>query len=203
MSDSSRKIQFWFEFASTYSYLSVGRIRHLTRSENLELEWKPFLLGPIFKDQGMQDSPFNLFPLKGRYMWKDLERRCKKYGLPFRKPETFPQNGLKAARIATAFLGSDWVYDFILATYKAQFSMGKNIGEESNLEEILRTLGLDPKKIFSASETQENKDLLRKNTEIAKGLGIFGAPSFIVKNELFWGDDRLEDAIEFLKSGDA
>lgn len=198
MSSEEKRIQFWFEFGSTYSYLSAGRIRTLAKERGFQIEWKPFLLGPIFKEQGMGDSPFNLFPIKGRYMWKDLERRCRKYGLPFRKPEIFPQNGLKAARIATAFIDRSWVLDFIIETFIAEFSKGKDIGLESTLSEILSFLGQNPKEIFEASESVENKNLVRKNTESAKKYGVFGAPSFIVNGELFWGDDRLEDAIEFL-----
>ncbi|MEI7013220.1 2-hydroxychromene-2-carboxylate isomerase [Leptospira licerasiae] len=198
---SSPTLSFWFEFASTYSYLTAGRIRSLAEKEGIRIEWKPFLLGPIFKDQGMSDSPFNLYPTKGKYMWKDLERRSAKYGLPFRKPDIFPQNGLKAARITIANLDKPWVYDFILETYKVEFSKKQDISESFVLFQILRSLGKTPESIIASSESDENKNKLRENTEQARKLGIFGAPSFIANGELFWGDDRLEDAIEFLKSG--
>ncbi|PJZ69175.1 2-hydroxychromene-2-carboxylate isomerase [Leptospira perolatii] len=199
LQDSSFTLQFWFEFASTYSYLSAGRIEALCKKENIRIERKPFLLGPIFKDQGLSDSPFNIFPVKGKYMWRDLERRTKKYGLPFQKPDIFPQNGLKAARITIAYFDQPWISDFILETYKVQFSKKKDISERSVLEEILRSIGQVPEEVFLKSESDENKNLLRKNTEEAVSLGIFGAPSFISNGELFWGDDRLEDAIEYLK----
>ncbi len=199
ISENSSTLQFWFEFASTYSYLTVGRIRKLCESEKIQIDWKPFLLGPIFKEHGMKDSPFNLFPIKGQYMWKDIQRRCLKYGLPFQKPQVFPQSGLKAARIATAFINQPWIHQFILETYKAEFSRGFDISQESVLSSILNSLGQNPKEILLVSESVENKDALRKNTEEAKVLGIFGAPSFIVNGELFWGDDRLEDAIDFVQ----
>ncbi|PJZ25395.1 2-hydroxychromene-2-carboxylate isomerase [Leptospira hartskeerlii] len=197
---SKPTLSFWFEFASTYSYLTAGRIKSLAEKEGILIEWKPFLLGPIFKDQGMSDSPFNLFPTKGKYMWKDLERRTEKYGLPFSKPDTFPQNGLKAARITIANLDKPWVHHFILETYKVEFSQKQDISNVSVLSQILKSLGQNPENIISTSESDENKNKLRENTEQARKLGIFGAPSFIVNGELFWGDDRLEDAIEFLKS---
>ena len=93
------KLQFWFEFASTYSYPAVMRIDKAA-ARGISVEWRPFLLGPLFHaQQGMKDSPFNVVPVKGSYMWRDLERTCEKYGLPFRKPGRFPQNGLMAARI--------------------------------------------------------------------------------------------------------
>lgn len=192
------EIDFWFEFASTYSYLSAGRIERLCAQKGVRANWKPFLLGPIFKEQGMEDSPFNLFPAKGKYMWKDLERRCKKYDLPFERPDKFPQNGLKAARIVVAFSGSEWIHEFTRRVYLAEFSRKKDIGETETLSEILKQLGQSSDNILEKSESQENKSALRENTETAKSLGIFGAPSFIVRGELFWGDDRLEDALEFL-----
>ncbi|MEI1278766.1 2-hydroxychromene-2-carboxylate isomerase [Leptospira venezuelensis] len=193
-------LSFWFEFASTYSYLTVGRIKSLADKEGIQLEWKPFLLGPIFKDQGMSDSPFNLFPTKGKYMWKDLERRTKKYGLPFSKPDIFPQNGLKAARITIANLDKPWIYDFILEVFKVEFSKNLDISDVTILSELLRSLDQNPENILSSSELEKNKNKLRENTEQARKLGIFGAPSFIANGELFWGDDRLEDAIAFLKN---
>ncbi|TGL64666.1 2-hydroxychromene-2-carboxylate isomerase [Leptospira sarikeiensis] len=193
-------LSFWFEFASTYSYLSAGRIESVCKKENIRIEWKPFLLGPIFKDQGMSDSPFNLFPAKGKYMWKDLERRTKKYGLPFSKPDIFPQNGLKAARITIANLDQNWIQSFILETFKAEFYSKLDISDRSVLSDILRSLNQDPENILNISESEENKNKLRSNTDEARSLEIFGAPSFIANGELFWGDDRLEDAIEFLKT---
>ncbi|EPG73783.1 DSBA-like thioredoxin domain protein [Leptospira fainei serovar Hurstbridge str. BUT 6] len=189
---------FWYEFASTYSYLSVARIETLARQKGVLPIWKPFLLGPIFREQGLADSPFNLFPVKGRYMWKDLERRCEKYGLPFQRPTIFPQNGLRAARIATLYCEEEWIHEFVRLVYKAEFALGKDISQPIVLKEILNYLGQPDNEIFASGESPAAKSLLRENTEIAKSLGIFGAPSFIVKGELFWGDDRLEDAIEFL-----
>jgi len=86
-------VEFWFEFASTYSYPAALRIEALAQSEGVPIDWKPFLLGPIFRAQGWSDSPFNLFPAKGRYMWRDLERICAELSIPFRCPSQFPRNG--------------------------------------------------------------------------------------------------------------
>lgn len=93
-------IQFWLEFASTYSYLSVMRIEHLVGDTGIPIEWKPFLLGPIFRSQGWNTSPVNIYHAKGRYKWRDIERLCNKYNIPFKKPTEFPRNGLLAARVA-------------------------------------------------------------------------------------------------------
>jgi len=96
------RLTFWFEFASTYSYLAAARIEPMAKMAGVEVAWRPFLLGPIFQAQGWKTSPFNLFKAKGENMWRDMERQVQKYGLPSpMRPDEFPQNGLLAARLAT------------------------------------------------------------------------------------------------------
>ena len=97
--------EFWYEFASTYSYPAAMRVAALAEARGVALAWRPFLLGPIFAAQGWRDSPFNIYPAKGRYMWRDLERICDALGLPLKRPEPFPQNSLLAARVALALEG--------------------------------------------------------------------------------------------------
>ncbi len=190
-------LQFWFEFASTYSYLSALRIEELAKVHNCKIEWKPFLLGPVFKAQNWNDSPFNIYPAKGNYMWKEMERFSKKYGFFFRKPSRFPQNGLLAARIACAAQDTPWIADFVKQVYRANFEKDEDISQEPVLEKILRELHLNSKEIFDQANTELNKTQLRKQTDQALSLGIFGAPSFIANGELFWGNDRLEEALVF------
>src|SRR5438445_5017132 len=117
-------VDFFYEFASTYSYIAALRIAPLANSAGVTLRWRPFLLGPIFKQQGWETSPFNLYPAKGRYMWRDLERVCGALGLPFQKPEPFPQWSLLPARVALVGLDADWGVDFVRAVYRAQFAEG-------------------------------------------------------------------------------
>src|ERR1700694_2480032 len=93
-------LDFWFDFASTYSYPAAMRIRTLASDAKVRVRFRPFLLGPIFKAQGWENSPFNLYPAKGRNMWRDLERLCGDLGLPLRRPEPFPQHSVLAARVA-------------------------------------------------------------------------------------------------------
>src|SRR2546421_97355 len=93
-------LDFWFDFASTYSYLAAMRIGPLAQKAEVRVRFRPFLLGPIFKAQGWSTSPFNLYPSKGRHMWRDLERSCAELQLAFRRPDPFPQNSLLAARVA-------------------------------------------------------------------------------------------------------
>lgn len=188
-------IHFWYEFASTYSYLSVMRIDKVADAAGAEVVWRPFLLGPIFAEQGWNDSPFNLYPAKGRNMWRDLERLCEEYGLDFKRPSVFPRNGLRAARIAFVAAAEGWCAEFTRAVFTANFARDREISEANVLAEILSDLGRDAAAITEASNAPANKEGLRVQTEEAKGRGIFGAPSFTVDNELFWGNDRLGTAI--------
>ena len=190
-----RRLEFWFEFASTYSYLSAMRIEKVAAAARLQVEWRPFLLGPIFRAQGWNDSPFNLYPAKGRYMWRDLERLAAGYGLPFRQPSAFPQSGLLAARIALAAVPEGWCPDFTLAVFTAEFAHHRDIGDSAVLSGLLETLGQDPGAVLARAESDDNKAALRAQTERAQALGMFGAPSFVVGEELYWGNDSLGDAV--------
>ncbi|MCP4004962.1 MAG: 2-hydroxychromene-2-carboxylate isomerase [bacterium] len=188
-------LEFWFEFASTYSYLAAARIEELARAAAAPTVWRPFLLGPIFRVQGWDDSPFNLYPVKGRYMWRDMERLCERYDLAFRKPSRFPRNGLLAARITRLVQEEDWCASFVRAVYRANFAEDREIGEPEVIAEILRRLGRDADDLIDRAIADENKRALREQTERAEALGIFGAPSFVVGEELFWGSDRLDEAL--------
>ncbi|MBS0471136.1 MAG: 2-hydroxychromene-2-carboxylate isomerase [Proteobacteria bacterium] len=193
-------LEFWFEFASTYSYPAAMRAAGLAEAAGVTVRWRPFLLGPIFGAQGWNDSPFNIYPAKGRYMWRDLERICARENLPLKlPPHRFPQNGLKAARLALAGEKDDWAPDFVRAVYSANFAEQKDISDDATLAAILGTLGRDPETAFAAANTTENKAALKTQTEEAIARGIFGAPSFTVGNELFWGNDRLEEAIAWAR----
>ena len=112
------KVDFWFEFGSTYSYPAAMRIVALAAERGVHVSWRPFLLGPVFRHQGWNDSPFNLFPSKGRYMWRDLERICATHQIPFRRPSEFPRNGLLAARVACRFADAHWLPDFVQAIWQ-------------------------------------------------------------------------------------
>ncbi len=188
-------IDFWFEFASTYSYPAAMRIAKLATDAGVSLSWRPFLLGPLFRDQGWQDSPFNVYPEKGRYMWRDLERICQAESLPFRRPSQFPRNGLLAARVAAAHSEEPWLPDFVRAIYRANFEQDLDISEVLVVERCLGSAGQSPLPILARAESAESKARLRAQTEAAAKLGIFGAPFFVVGRELFWGNDRLEQAL--------
>ncbi|MEM6421740.1 MAG: 2-hydroxychromene-2-carboxylate isomerase [Pseudomonadota bacterium] len=188
-------VEIWFEFASTYSYLTVSRAEPLLQRAGVGFVWRPFLLGPIFRGKGMETSPFVLDPVKGAHMWRDLERRSALYGLPFARPPIFPMNGLGAARLMTAALGQPGCGAFARAVFAAQFARGADIASETVLREAIQGSGADPDHWLERARQDEVKRALRARTEEAQARGIFGAPSFLVGSELFWGNDRLEDAI--------
>jgi 2-hydroxychromene-2-carboxylate isomerase len=194
------RLTFWFEFASTYSYLSAMRIEEMARKADVDVIWKPFLLGPIFKAQNWDTSPFNLYPAKGRYMVRDIERIAQSRGLVFRLPEPFPQNGLLAARLALAGLEQAWGPAFIRSLFSLEFAEQQNIAERSTLATALAAAGATESEAFERAQSSEIKIKLRGNTEEAQVNGIFGAPSFTTESgELFWGDDRLEHALLWSK----
>jgi len=196
------KIDFWYEFASNYSYLSAMRIEALAGKAGVEVRWRPLLLGPIFAAQGLNTSPFNIYPMKGRYMIREMERMCAADGRPFVLPDPFPQNTLTAARIALVAVDGGWEIAFTRQAYLAEFAEGRAISDQAVLADILTGLGQDPDAVIAAAETPENKARLKANTQEALEMEIFGAPTFVTEDgEMFWGDDRLEQALHWAVHG--
>ncbi len=192
---------FWYEFASTYSYVAALTIEREAVAAGVALAWRPFLLGPIFAKLGWSTSPFNLQPAKGRYMWRDLERLCARAGLPWRQPSVFPRNGLLAARVATLGVAEGWGAAFSKAVFQANFAEDREIAEPDTLRGILAALGQPADDILARAGAPEAKQRLRERTEEAQRLGIFGAPSFQAAGELFWGQDRLAEAVHWARRG--
>src|SRR5262249_16326281 len=151
---------------------------------------------PMFAAQGWNDSPFNIYPAKGRYMWRDLERICAELDIPFRRPSQFPRNGLLAARVACWFASEPWMPEFVRRVYRANFAEDRDISAAPVIESVLESLGQPPGLIASA-QSAEAKSQLRTQTERAQALGVFGAPSCTAGAELFWGNDRLEAALDW------
>jgi 2-hydroxychromene-2-carboxylate isomerase len=197
-----REIEFWFEFGSNYSYLSALRIEHLARRAGVAIRWQPFLLGPIFASFGWSTSPFVLQPEKGAYVWNDMRRQCAKYGVPWRRPSVFPRSAVLATRVALHGAHEPWIADFVTALMRANFARDEDIGSEVKVIEALRELGLPAMAILADCQSETSKPRLRQQTERAKALGIFGAPTFFVGSDMFWGNDRLDDAIELASSNE-
>jgi 2-hydroxychromene-2-carboxylate isomerase len=190
-------LEFWFEFASTYSHVAAQRIETAARAAGVTVAWKPFLLGPIFRKQGWNDSPFNIYPAKGVYMWKDLERQCAKHGVPFRKPSAFPRPSLLATRIALALEAlPQRVAEFSRRVYLANFHDDVDTTSDDIVRGLLQSTGWpDTQAVLAQAVAAETKERLRRRGEEAFERGIFGAPTFLIGSELYWGNDRLEDAL--------
>jgi 2-hydroxychromene-2-carboxylate isomerase len=187
-------IEVWLEYASTYSYLTVARIGALARERGVTLDWQPFCLVPVRMQQDM-GFPFPDASAKTAYMWRDLERRARRYSLPYRRPEQYPVNSLQTIRVALVGAREGWCQAFTEEAFRLHWTEGVLIGTDENLERALRHAGQDPARVVPVASSPENKEALKAQTPRALERGIFGSPSFVVGGELFWGDDRLEDAL--------
>ncbi len=195
-------LQFWFDFASPYSYVAAMRVEEAAAAREIDVEWKPFLLGPIFTAQlGIKDSPFNVFPVRGRYMWRDVERLCEKHRLPWRRPSAFPRGSLLAARLGCAAGDAPWAPAFHRAVFRANFAEDRDIADPAVLRVLLAAAGQDADALLARAASRETKQALRDRGAEAARLGIFGAPDFVVGGELFFGQDRLDDALAWAAAG--
>ncbi len=192
-------IDFFYELASPYACLSALRIRTLAARLGIAVRWRPFLLGPIFRAEGLADSPLNVFPLRGAYAMRDVARRGRRYGFEVRFPSRFPRNSVLASRVALLALKEGWGEAFSEAVYRAEFTRDEDIASAEVVGALVHAQGQEPGRVLEAAQTPEVKAALRAQVEAAQALGVFGAPSFQVDGELFWGDDRLEDALDWAR----
>ncbi|KHK58352.1 DSBA oxidoreductase [Ralstonia sp. A12] len=188
-------IEFWFDFASNYSYLSVMRIEAAATRLDVRIGWKPFLLGPIFQSFGWSNSPFMLQKAKGDYMWQDIARECQKIGVPWTRPSTFPSGSVLPLRVALVGADQPWIGAFCQRIMLRNFAQDRDINTPEAVSEELTALGLPAKAILTEAQSDANKQRLREQTHAAQIRGIFGAPTFFVGDAMFWGNDRLDDAL--------
>jgi 2-hydroxychromene-2-carboxylate isomerase len=191
-------IDFWYSIGSTYSYLTVMRLADVQRATGVRFRWRPFNVRHVMIEQN--NIPFKDKPVKAAYMWRDIERRAGRYGLHPRIPAPYPLPGLVLAN-QVAVLGAEegWCEDYTRATYRRWFEGGQPAGEDPNLSDSLREIGQDPARVVPAAQGAEIADRLAASTAEAMRLGVFGSPTFVVGTEVFWGDDRLDDALLWLK----
>ena len=188
-------LEFWFDFGSNYSYLAMMRIEALAARHGIPVALKPFLLGPIFKSFGWDTSPFVLQKLKGDYTWRDMERHATKYGLPWKRPSTFPRRALLPLRVALHGAGQPWAWDFCKQIMQMNFVHDRDIDDPALVADILASLALPGADLIAIAQSDAAKAALRTQSELAARRGIFGAPTFFIGDEMYWGNDRLEDAI--------
>lgn len=188
-----KAIEFWFDFASPYSYPAAMKITKRAAGRNVA--WRPVTMGPIFADLGWDDSPFNLQPAKGRYMWRDMERICAAEGLAFHRTDPFPPNTVLAARLALVALERPWGEAFCQSVFHAEFADQADISDAAVLAELIQRAGGDAQEVAETAFDPTNRPRLRARVEEARDKGIFGAPMFLTGGEMFWGFDRLEAAL--------
>ena len=194
---SNAALDFWFEFGSNYSYLSVMRIEDVAARHGVTVRWKPFLLGPIFKSFGWESSPFVMQKEKGEYAWKDMARQCKKLGIPWIRPTNFPRSAILPHRVALVGAEQPWMAAYCRKMMTLNFGLDRDIDSKEVVTEVLEELKLPAAQIIDQATSEQNKLNLRQQTEAAKAKGIFGAPTFFVGNEMFWGNDRMDEAFEY------
>ena len=191
------QIAFWFDFGSNYSYLTTMRIDALAAQHAVQVIWKPFLLGPVFQSFGWSSSPFVLQKEKGDYVWRDMERQCAKYGLPWNRPTRFPRRALLPLRVALVRAASPWIGAFCQRIMQLNFVDDRDIDDSVVVSDVLASLGLDAAALVAAAQSDANKQAMREQGEEAMRRRIFGAPMFFVGDEMFWGNDRLDEALDY------
>ena len=192
-------IDFFFSIGSTYTYLSVTRILEVEKKNQVKFNWKPFSVRAIMKE--MNNIPFPKDKInKVNYMWRDIERRSEGYGFFAKTPVPYPLSEFDLAnQIAILGLKNKWGIDYVRLTYKKWFQEGKEPAIEPSITEVCRELNINQDEIIAEANSKEIINDYNLNTNLARENKIFGSPSFVVKNEIFWGDDRMEDAINWSK----
>ncbi|HUI97361.1 MAG TPA: 2-hydroxychromene-2-carboxylate isomerase [Xanthobacteraceae bacterium] len=189
-------IEVWFDFASNYSYLSVMRLEDAACRHGVRVVWQPFFLGPILRDLG-----FAMPKQKLAHVWRDMARQTGKYGLPWTQPSAFPRLSVLPARVALLGVGEPWIGAFCRGVMALNWVRDADINAPENLAPILTELGLAAADLLARAQADPAKAQLRAQTEAARARGIFGAPTFFVGTEMFWGDDRLDDALALAAQG--
>ena len=192
-------IDFFFSIGSTYTYLSITRILEVEKKNQVKFNWKPFSVRAIMKE--MNNIPFPKDKLnKVNYMWRDIERRSEMYGFFAKTPVPYPLTEFDLAnQIAILGLEKGWGIDYVRLTYKKWFQEGKEPAVDPSISEVCKELNIDKDEVISQANSKEIIDNYNLNTNSARDNKIFGSPSFVVKKEIFWGDDRMEDAVNWYK----
>ena len=193
-------IDFFFTYGSTYSYLSVMRAGALAAAAGASLRWRPFYARKLMEEQN--NRPFLGKPVKTRYMWRDIERRAARLGIPFNGIPPYPiSSSTLPHRAGIVAEREGWCPEFSIALYRAWFLEHKEPGKDEHVAAAVTAVGRDAKRVLAQADTAEVEGVLTANTDEARELGMFGSPTFVVGKEIFWGDDRLEEAIDWFRKG--
>jgi len=185
-----KRLEIYFDFSSPFAYLGTTQAEALAARTGATLEWRPMLLGALFKQIGQVDAPILTWSeAKRQYYFRDLQRWAEHWGVPFRFPSRFPMSTIKALRAWLA-LPEERRGAFRDAVYRAYWAEDRDINDEAVLKELI---GAGADDVMARCGTQEIKDALFAATKRAVDAGVFGAPTWIVDGtELFWGQDRIE-----------
>ena len=195
-----KPIEFWYSIGSTYTCLTVFRLAEVAAKTGARFAWRPFDVRAIMLKQS--NIPFRDKPVKAAHMWRDIERRAALYGVEVRVPAPYPLARLpRANRIAMVGMAEGWGEAWTVEAYRLWFRDGLPAGEEPNVSQSLQAVGQNSARVLALADGEEARAALERQTAAAEALGVFGAPSFVVEGELFWGDDRLEDAIAWARHG--
>lgn len=189
-------INAWISIGSTYSYLAVERLPALAREKGHRVVWRAFNIRQLLQRLGY--TPFAGKPNKLAYMWRDLERRAARHGISWARAPAYPLPELLTAN-AVSFIAEQegWIEEYLRACYRGWFLDGLRPGEADNLQQSLAAAGQSYEQVMKRAASDTIREGLAKQTDEADALGVFGSPSFIVNGELFWGDDRLEEALDW------
>jgi len=187
----AKTVEFYFDFGSPYSYLAYKALPGIAAAHGAQIVWRPMLLGGVFKATG-NHSPAQI-PAKSRWMHQDMQRWAARYGALFRHNPHFPINTLVLMRGAAGMQMRGPDFDKYVATaFHAMWGEPRNLGEPQELAAVLRQAGFDAEAFQALVNDAAVKEQLKKNTEEAVARGVFGAPTFFVGEEMFWGQDRLD-----------
>ncbi len=200
MPNSAPEIDFWYSIGSTYSYLTVMRLPAVAERESVAIRWRPFNVRAIMVEQ--RNIPFRGKPEKSAYMWRDISRRAAMHGLTPQLPAPYPLDNLAFVnQVALVGMDEGWGIEFTRAAFRNWFEKGRMPDHDETLADSLRSAGQEPRDVIERASTPEIVQRLDAETRFAQDAGIFGSPSFVTGGEVFWGDDTLEDAVTWARTG--
>jgi len=185
-----KPFEFYFDFASPYTFIAHKKIRKIEKENSIQMKYMPILLGGLLKSAGIKANAD--IPIKAKYMIKDCKLWAEKHNIFFKFNNYFPINTLDLMRCVLVAEKKGLAEIFINKVFDAIWKDGLNLNDNIIIEKLLKNLNINPKKFLMEATESKNKDELKKRTNDAYKKGIFGAPSFIINNKMFWGQDRLE-----------
>ena len=192
-----RSFEFYFDFASPFSFLAHKETKRIKKENSIQMKYIPILLDGLLKSAGIIANAD--IPVKAKYMIKDCKLWAEKYNIMFKFNNYFPIKTLDLMRCVLVAEKKNFAQNFINKVFDAIWKDGLNLNDNIIVEKLIKNLDINPKTFLMEAVDSEIKNELKKKTDDAYKKGIFGAPSFIVNNKMFWGQDRLEFALNEAK----